>query len=92
MDSDAGFAALSFTVGHCAACDRRVLTYPDSEIDEDAVRCVHCDAAVVADLAGAAGEELPEYGYGLLELQGCGSPDCGGGKCGRAAAAASEEA
>lgn len=85
MELDPGFAAISFIVGRCNACERQVLTYPDTDTGTAAgqMRCVHCDATVVAEIRTTDASELPEHGYGLLELQGCGSPDCGGGRCGR---------
>lgn len=83
MSPEDDFAELMFTFGHCTTCDRRVLTYPDVEADSGHLHCVHCDAVVGVELEAAPGGDLPEHGYGLLELQGCGSPDCGGGRCGR---------
>jgi hypothetical protein len=81
---DVRFDELEFTLGTCAICDRDVLTYPDPDAtDGSARRCVHCDQVVQRRIRAAQGGELPEHGYGLLETQGCGSPTCGGGQCGR---------
>ncbi len=92
VESEAGFTEIGFTVGRCASCDREVLTYPAIEPDDDDVHCVHCDATVTDDVRTTAGANLPDHGYGLLELQGCGSPDCGGGACGRMSQAAADGA
>ena len=84
VDSPDTFAVTRFIVGRCEPCDRDVLTYPAFD-DEGAEfpHCVHCDAAVTAEVRDASGDDLPDHGYGLLELQGCGNPDCGGGRCSR---------
>jgi len=87
MQPNGGFEDTRFTVGRCLACDRRVLTYPAYDSDPPAYQCVHCDSVVTEGLDTAPGSALPDHGYGLLELQGCGSPDCGGGQCGRAQSA-----
>ena len=73
-----------FTLGWCAICSREVLTY--SDYDPDAAeerRCVHCEQLVRQRLRSAPVDDLPANGYGLLELQGCGNPSCGGGQCSR---------
>jgi len=96
---DPDFSDSSFQLGRCSACAREVLTYPAFESDgqahqsDDPVHqdgpereawcCVHCDTAVIDGLRLVSGEDLPDVGYGLLELQGCGNPDCGGGRCSR---------
>jgi hypothetical protein len=81
--NDVAFEELEFAIGACAVCGRDVLTYPDVEDDAgERQRCVHCDQPVRA-LQAAKGRDLPEHGYGLLETQGCGNPDCGGGQCAR---------
>jgi hypothetical protein len=77
------FEETRFTIGFCSACERQVLTHPDLDSAEQRLLCVHCDAVVRDGLRAAAGSELPDHGYGLLELQGCGNPDCGGGACSR---------
>lgn len=75
---------LEFTFGWCAICDRDVLTYADPEATDGGRRqCVHCDQIVGHRMRIAHGNELPAHGYGLLETQGCGNPNCGGGQCGR---------
>jgi hypothetical protein len=81
--SDLEFGEIGFTVGHCSVCARQVLTYPALDPGSDQLHCVHCDAAVSDGIRPANGSELPDHGYGLLELQGCGNPDCGGGACSR---------
>jgi len=81
---DVRFDELEFTLGFCAICDRDVLTYVDLDpADPEQRRCVHCDEPVRRGVRPAQGGELPAHGYGLLETQGCGSPTCGGGQCGR---------
>jgi len=76
---------LQFVVGHCTPCDRDVLTYLDPIDSEGSDRrlCVHCDQPVDRELRPASEDELPAHGYGLLETQGCGNPNCGGGQCSR---------
>lgn len=78
------FEDLEFRVGFCAECEREVLTYLSygSEGGEQCC-CVHCDVPLRAATRPARGADLPDAGYGLLELQGCGNPDCGGGRCGQ---------
>jgi hypothetical protein len=85
---DLRFDETEFTFGWCAICDREVLTYPEP-VDGDPARrqCVHCDQLVARQMRIATGSELPSHGYGLLESQGCGNPNCGGGQCGRREAA-----
>lgn len=81
---DLKFEELDFTLGWCAICGRDVLTSADYDEDgQERRRCVHCDELVQNRLRGTKGELLPTHGYGLLETQGCGSPSCGGGQCGR---------
>ena len=81
---EARFDELEFVLGWCAICDREVLTYPDPDGAElDRRCCVHCDQGVQRKLRPAKGEDLPSNGYGLLETQGCGNPNCGGGQCSR---------
>src|SRR5262245_21436520 len=79
-----GADELDFTFGWCAICDREVLTYADYDDPAGELRrCVHCEQAVQHRLRPAAVDDLPASGYGLLELQGCGNPNCGGGQCSR---------
>jgi hypothetical protein len=74
----------SFTLGWCAICSREVLTYTDYDAAQrEERRCVHCEQLVQHKLRAAPVSELPSNGYGLLELQGCGNPNCGGGQCAR---------
>ncbi len=77
------FGEAEFLLGNCPDCKRRVLTYPADASDGGGSRCVHCDSSVTDELREANGDDLPDAGYGLLELQGCGNPDCGGGRCSR---------
>lgn len=84
LDIGSDFDEIVFTVGYCPACDQRVLTHPDfSEESAPSALCVHCDGPVVDDLRSSSGADLPDHGYGLLESQGCGNPECGGGACSR---------
>ncbi len=83
IDAGAGFSEVAFTIGRCEECARDVLTFPGFEPSDEHVYCVHCEKPVVEGLRDAAGDDLPEHGYGLLELQGCGNPECGGGACSR---------
>lgn len=79
------FGDLDFRIGRCAECERDVLTYVSYGVEGgETVCCVHCDVPLVDELQSAPGAGLPDIGYGLLETQGCGNPDCGGGQCGRA--------
>ena len=81
---ETSLAELDFTVGFCAICDKEVLTYADfPDQGEPEQRCVHCDQLVQHRLRLTTGDQLPANGYGLLELQGCGNPACGGGQCSR---------
>lgn len=86
------FSDNGFQLGQCPSCAREVLTYPSFALDDPvaeetqecaALCCVHCDTAVTEGLRLVSGTDLPDVGYGLLELQGCGNPDCGGGRCSR---------
>lgn len=83
LNLPSSFEETPFVIGYCADCQRRVLTHPDLDGDGERALCVHCDAVVSDDLRPASGAELPDHGYGLLELQGCGNPECGGGACSR---------
>ena len=82
---DVRFDELQFVVGRCVPCDREVLTYMDvgSPDGPERRRCVHCDEPVEHQLRAASEDDLPSHGYGLLETQGCGNPNCGGGQCSR---------
>ena len=73
---------LVFSLGWCSTCAKEVLTHVDyDEAGAESLRCVHCDAAVVTDLRVATETELSERDYAIVEEQGCGRPDCGGGRC-----------
>jgi len=74
--------ALSLSIGPCPECKRDVLTWID--YDENGAErrlCVHCDSVVEADVHLVGEGELAEKDYALVEEQGCGRPDCGGGRC-----------
>jgi hypothetical protein len=78
-------AGSDFILAHCESCARQVLTHTVwSENGGDELRCVHCDRPTVGPLCFASSDELPEHGYDLVELGGCGNPNCGGGRCSRA--------
>ena len=75
---------LEFPVGWCTACGRHVLTHVGPYDDDTGRRlCVHCDAAVDAEVKAVQQGELDRHGYALVEDFNCGSPNCGGGRCGR---------
>ena len=81
-------SATEFPVARCATCDSDVLCHVD--LDEDGaevLRCVECSAAVdAATLRWLDLSALEPLGYGfVLPEGGCGRPDCGNGRCGRAA-------
>jgi hypothetical protein len=78
------FADLEFAMAWCPSCNREVLTHASYSADGAEQRaCVHCDRPLPIEVRVAHGGNLPEFGYGLLESQGCGNPDCGGGQCSR---------
>ncbi len=82
--SDAAFDESEFVVAWCSGCGREVLTYiPADDPDEERRHCVHCDVALGAELRAAPGSELTAAGYAVVEPQGCGNPNCGGGQCAR---------
>jgi hypothetical protein len=75
---------VEFPVGWCVGCGRHVLTHVGANADDTGQRlCVHCDAAVDAELKAVQQGELDSHGYSLVEDFNCGSPNCGGGRCGR---------
>lgn len=84
----AEYTATEFPVTHCGVCDREVLCYLDlDEADREIARCLECSTPAAAgtvrwlDLG-----DLEALGYGfVLPPAGCGRPDCGQGRCGRAA-------
>jgi hypothetical protein len=76
-----------FPTARCAVCDKSVLCFLDlDDAGADVVRCLDCSAAV--DPAAVEWRDLggvETLGYGLvLPEGGCGRPDCGNGRCGRA--------
>lgn len=79
---DLQFEELDFPLAWCAPCGREVLTCA-GEVD-DVRHCVHCGTDVAGPLRAVPGSALGERGYALHEESGCGRPDCGGGRCGRA--------
>jgi hypothetical protein len=77
-----------FPVTSCATCGRDVLCYVDLDADDrEIARCLECATIVApADVRWMPMTELEAAGYGLvLPEGGCGRPDCGNGRCGRAA-------
>ncbi len=78
---DLQFDDLEFPLGWCTPCGREVLTAVAE--DGDGRLCVHCDLPVDGALRQARGVDLAGSGYALHEEQGCGRPDCGGGRCGK---------
>ena len=77
-----------FPVTRCATCATDVLCHVDlDEHDAEVLRCVACSAAVdAATVRWLDLPELEELGWGfVLPEGGCGRPDCGKGRCGRAA-------
>jgi hypothetical protein len=77
-----GFSAVEFATGYCSSCERDVLTHSSFDDSGLEVRfCVHCDTPL--DVEMTKGSALSAYGYDLIEAEGCGRPDCGGGRCGR---------
>jgi hypothetical protein len=77
---DLQFEDLDFPLGWCSQCAREVLMALRHE--GDARECVHCGAPISGRVRDARGMDLGEAGYALHEEQGCGRPDCGGGRCG----------
>jgi hypothetical protein len=74
------FDDLEFPLGWCGHCQREVLTAVGDE--SDARHCVHCGEPIGGPIRHARGMDLADSGYALHEEQGCGRPDCGGGRCG----------
>ncbi len=79
--------APEFPVTSCATCGRDVLCYLDLDTDDNEIaRCLECatEAPPVA-IRWLSLAELEALGYGyVLPEGGCGRPDCGNGRCGRA--------
>jgi hypothetical protein len=74
------FEELDFPLGWCEHCQREVLT--GASADSDARYCVHCGDPIAGRIRQIRGMDLGDSGYALHEEQGCGRPDCGGGRCG----------
>jgi hypothetical protein len=74
-----------FPIGWCVRCARQVLTaLSPLGTETDGRQCVHCDGSIATATAMVSADELHRYGYGPRdEGEGCGRPDCGGGRCGR---------
>lgn len=81
-------ADTEFPATHCVVCDREVLCYLDlDEAEREIVRCFECSTpADGAEVRWLDLQDLETLGYGfVLPPGGCGRPDCGQGRCGRAA-------
>jgi hypothetical protein len=75
---------LELSFAHCDTCGRDVLTHTDYAADGAERRlCVHCDGDVTSEPRSVRIADLDAEGYAVLEEEGCGRPDCGGGRCGR---------
>ncbi|MBP1689502.1 MAG: hypothetical protein H6Q34_75 [Deltaproteobacteria bacterium] len=76
-----------FPIVDCAVCDRDVLGYLDlDEQEQQITRCLEC-ATVAAAAAIRWGDlhAIEALGYGfVLPEGGCGRPDCGQDRCGKA--------
>jgi len=74
-------------VGHCGRCGREVLAVlaAGGALDEERRACAHCEATLdPAALRWLDEADLDAVGYAAYaEAEGCGRPDCGGGRCGR---------
>ena len=74
---------LEFTLAWCPACERDVLTHAHFDADGPERRlCVHCDGDIENQRVLPI-DDLEAQGYAVIELEGCGKPDCGGGRCTR---------
>jgi hypothetical protein len=77
-------AEVEIAFAWCAACAREVLTHGDYDAEGRERRlCVHCDGPAAVEQRAVRLGDLDAEGYALVEEQGCGRPDCGGGRCGR---------
>lgn len=78
------FDATDFLVGHCAGCEKDVLTHVDLSTDGDEVRrCLHCDDMISAPLRSVGSDQLEANGYAVIEAKTCGNGGgCGAGGCG----------
>jgi hypothetical protein len=74
------FDDLDFPLGWCGQCRREVLIA--ARADREVGDCVHCGQPITGRIRHARGIDLGASGYALYEGQGCGRPDCGGGRCG----------
>ncbi len=71
-----------FSLGWCSTCEKEVLTHVDyDEAGVESLLCVHCDTTVATDIRVATESGLSDREYAIVEEQGCGRPDCGGGRC-----------
>ena len=76
-----------FPVSRCAICAKDVLCHlalaPD---DVEIFRCVDCASEISRPAVRWVGfHDIEALGYGfVLPEAGCGRPDCGQGRCGRA--------
>jgi hypothetical protein len=78
------FADSEFALGHCARCEREVLTHVDYTDDGERLLCVHCDGPIGETVRPVKGADLLAEGYGAVEeAGGCGSGGCGSGACSR---------
>ena len=76
-----------FPITHCAVCARDVLCYLDlDDQDREVARCFECGTiAASGTLRWGDLHAIEALGYGfVLPEAGCGRPDCGRGRCGRA--------
>jgi hypothetical protein len=76
-----------FPVSRCVPCGRDVLLHVHvDERGEERRLCLHCDAEIdPAEVRWVEEAALAALGYGVAgEGGGCGKPDCGQGRCGRA--------
>jgi hypothetical protein len=75
-------SGLEITFAWCEACGHDVLTHAHYDQDDAERLCVHCDGPVASERKVRLAD-LEAEGYAVIEQQGCGRPDCGGGRCGR---------
>jgi hypothetical protein len=84
---DTASSTSEFPVTRCAVCEKDVLCYLDLDDEgREVARCLDCSAAADREtLRWLDLHALEELGYGfVLPEAGCGRPDCGKGRCGRA--------
>ena len=79
-----------FPVSRCATCAKDVLCQVALEAagggDAEVFRCIECERPVSRAAVRWLGfHDIEGLGYGfVLPEAGCGRPDCGQGRCGRA--------